>query len=157
MRQKARIRRYYDRDAASVANVFRRSVLEGAQEHYGPEERAAWAGPAPDAGLWRERLGNLAGFVAENSDGIVGFMTLAEDGLVDHAYVLPQYRRTGVAQMLYQGIEQEARSLGLRALRTDASHYARPFFERLGWEVVREQRAVRHDVGLTNFAMCKAL
>ena len=152
-----RIRRYAGGDVSSVAEVFFRSVHEGTKEHYTREERDAWAGSQPDADRWRKRLGNLAAFVAETPDGIVGFMTLTANGLVDHAFVLSRYRRTGLAQLLYCRIEQEASELGLRALRTDASHYARPFFARLGWVVIREQRVERHGVELTNFAMQKAL
>lgn len=157
MKATARIRRYCDCDAASVARVFHSAVLDGAREHYSARERAAWAGPPPDVDRWRERMRTVVAFVAESPDGIAGFMTLTADGLVDHAFVLPRYRRTGVAQMLYRRIEQEARDLGLHALRTNASHYARPFFARLGWQIIREQDVERHGVALTNFAMRKTL
>ena len=41
------------------------------------------------------------------------------------------------------------------ARRTHASITARPFFERRGWRVVKEQRVERRGVALTNFVMEK--
>jgi putative acetyltransferase len=63
----------------------------------------------------------------------------------------------GVGRRLYEAAEREAGELGLESVSTEASLTARPFFERLGFRVVREQTVVRRGVGLTNFVMEKRL
>ena len=57
----------------------------------------------------------------------------------------------------YDAIHEEAVTLGLRRLHSEASHLARPFFERQGWSVVRAQSLERDGVSLTNFVMEKVL
>ncbi len=150
---KPTIRPYTDDDDAGVAEVFFQAIQTGAKPHYSRAQRDAWSGAAPNTDRWRDRLQNHHGFVAVHSGDIVGFMTLTDVGLLDHAYVLPAFRRTGLAADLYCETIAKARVLGLTELHTEASRLARPFFERLGWEMVREQQVpVRGEV-LTNFVM----
>jgi putative acetyltransferase len=63
----------------------------------------------------------------------------------------------GVGRTLYGAVEREARAEGLRRIFTEASITARPFFERRGFRVVREQTVVVRGVAMTNFAMEKPL
>ncbi|MFC6235817.1 GNAT family N-acetyltransferase, partial [Leucobacter soli] len=53
--------------------------------------------------------------------------------------------------------ERRARTSGVAELYTDASITARPFFERRGFRVEREQRQVRSGAELVNFRMRKRL
>ena len=157
MSERPRLRLGTLADAGAIAHVFRRAVLEGARDHYTPEQRAAWAGPSPVAARWRTRLTGLRIFVAETDVEIVGFMTLARSGLVDHAFVLPEHRGTGIALALYRKLEDAARGVGLARLHSDASHLARPFFERQGWDLCRNQTVTIRGVALINFRMEKRL
>jgi putative acetyltransferase len=63
----------------------------------------------------------------------------------------------GVGGGLYGAVERVARADGIRRIFTEASITARPFFERQGFRVVREQTVVRRGVAMTNFAMEKTL
>ncbi|MEO1599208.1 MAG: GNAT family N-acetyltransferase [Pseudomonadota bacterium] len=96
--------------------------------------------------------------VAE-TDGaeIAGFMSLTPEGVVDMAYVAPKWMGKGVALVLYSALIARAREVGLARLTTDASHLARPFFERRGWRLLTEQQVERHGVRLTNFKMASDL
>lgn len=144
-------------DGPSAAAVFHAAVHEGASAFYTPEERAAWSPAPPDDG-WEARL--LAGtcLVAEAAGGqMAGFMTLGDDGHLDFAYVAPAWMGKGVADALYAQLEAQARARGLRVLDTAASHLARRFFARHGWQTVARQSVIRGGVAITNFRMEKPL
>ncbi len=151
------IRPYRDEDAEATAAVFFEAVHVGAARHYDEAERYAWAPRVPDLPAWRDRLASQAVFVAERHDRIVGFMTLRPDGCIDLAFVAPDAMGTGVARRLHEAILGEAARQQMTKLHTHASHLARPFFERQGWAVVREQTVQRDGVVLTNFLMEIAL
>ena len=151
------VRRFRDTDAAAAAAVFFAAVTTGARGHYGAEQRRAWGGEAPHPDHWAARLAAAHAFVAEVDRRVVGFMTVAADGLIDVAFVSPSMMGRGVAWRLYRHCEAEARRLGATRLHADASHLARPFFERQGWRVVTAQTVTIRGVALTNFKMEKAL
>ena len=68
-----------------------------------------------------------------------------------------KFRGQGVATALADGLEQSARAEGHRKLVTHASITARPFFEKRGYQVVREQQVERKGLLLTNYVMEKML
>ncbi len=151
------VRRFRDEDADATARIFFKAVHQGAAGHYDEAQRRAWAPRIPDLPTWRDRLGGQAVFVAERHGRIVGFMTLRPDGCIDLAFVAPDAMGTGVAKGLHEAILGEAARQQMTKLHTHASHLARPFFERQGWTVMREQTAERDGVRLTNFFMQTAL
>ena len=151
------VRRFEDEDAEATARIYFDAVRIGAQSHYDEAQRRAWAASVPDTLPWRARLKSQASFVAERDGAVVGFMTLKPDGCIDLAFVAPEAMGTGVARRLYERLLAEAAAMELRRLHTEASHLARPFFERQGWSVVKQQTVERNGVALTNFVMEKYL
>lgn len=151
------IRRFRDDDAEATARVFFDAVHLGAKGHYDEAQRRAWVPQPPAGARWRGRLRTQSTLVAERDGRVIGFMTLRPDGYIDLAFVAPEFIGRGVAKRLYDAIHEEAMTLGLRRLYSEASHLARPFFERQGWSVVRAQSVERDGVSLTNFVMEKVL
>jgi putative acetyltransferase len=95
--------------------------------------------------------------VAEEASEVVGFAELEGDGHLDMLYLRGDAVGRGVGWRLYSEVEREARSLGLGRIFTEASITARPFFERQGFRVVREQTVSRRGVEMTRFAMEKLI
>lgn len=151
------VRPFEDEDAEATARIYVDAVRIGAQDHYDEAQRRAWASSVPDTLPWRARLKSQASFVAERDGAVVGFMTLKPDGCIDLAFVAPDAMGSGVAKRLYERILAEAAASGLRRLHTEASHLARPFFQRQGWSVVKRQTVERDGVALTNFVMATDL
>jgi putative acetyltransferase len=147
------IRPYRTADAAATAQLFYDAVRGGTDAHYDPDQRRAWAPEVPDTDAWRDRLADQTVFVAERAGRLAGFMTLTADGCIDLAFVAPDCTGQGIAGALYDRIVDAAREKGLTHLTADASHLLRPFLERRGWRVVREQTVEREGVALTNFVM----
>ena len=151
------IRPFHKDDAVITAAIFFDAVQLGSIAPYDAAQRHAWAPEVPDCSSWLKRLKPQTVLVAVQDSKVVGFMTLRSDGNIDLAFVSPGQIGTGVAYKLYQALEAKAISIHLKKLTSDASHMARPFFERQGWRLVAEQSVARGKVFLTNFLMEKSL
>ncbi|MBO0333623.1 GNAT family N-acetyltransferase [Sneathiella sp. CAU 1612] len=144
-------------DFKSTARLYFDSVRDGTAPHYNEEQRKAWAPDVPEAEEWRKWLSGMTTWVAETEERLIGFMSLSPNGHLELAFVHPDWIGKGIAARLYKRLEAHARATGMTSLDSDASLLARPFFERQGWHVVKEQQPVRHGVSLTNFRMAKKL
>ena len=152
-----RIRYYEAGDALQVVQLFYETVRSVNRADYSEEQVQAWAPEVPDPEAWHARMADRRTLVAESGGEVVGFVELEEDGHLDMLYLRKDAVGRGVGSLLYRAVEREAREQGLGRIFTEASVTARPFFERRGFRVVREQTLARRGVELTNFAMEKSL
>jgi putative acetyltransferase len=88
---------------------------------------------------------------------IAGFGELETNGHIDCFYCHKNYQRRGVGSQIYQAIEVKALELSMSRLFTEASITAKPFFQRLGFSVVKEQEVTRRGETFINYAMEKFL
>ena len=142
-----KLRAYQSGDLPAILNLFRDTVHTVCARDYTRPQLDAWAPAEPDAAAWDASLRAHRTLVAEENGSILGFADLAEDGYLDRLYVHRDWQGRGVASALCAALPG--------ARRTHASITARPFFERRGWRVVKEQRVERRGVALTNFVMEK--
>jgi putative acetyltransferase len=147
------VREYRPDDLEAVTILFQRSVHEVASRDYSPAQISAWAPEPPDLEAWARRLGSGGIFVYEQNDQIAGFARVEETGCLDLLYVHPEVQRQGVARALFDRVILWALGRGLRHLKSEVSITARPFFESIGFRVVREQVVERRGVSLQNFRM----
>lgn len=149
------IRRFTLTDARATHAIFREAVHHGTCAFYTPKQREAWAPNAEMPDAWPDRMADQITYVAEGPDGLEGFFALNHDGHLDMAYVRPRQMGKGLAKRLYDACLADPAAAGLRRLDTEASHLSRRFFEKEGWDVLREQEIERFGVKLTNFRMEK--
>jgi putative acetyltransferase len=147
------VRLYKDNDLESVATLFTEAVHHVNIHDYSSEQLAAWAPRPPDLTHWRERLASLTLWVAESESRLLGFCGLGADGHVDLLYTDYRFQRQGVARSLYQHVETEARRRDVRRMFTEASITARPFFESMGFGIIREQIVESRGAFFKNYAM----
>ena len=83
---------------------------------------------------------------------LVGFGDIDESGYLDHLFVHADYQGKGIGTMICNRLEQAVSG----NIITHASITARPFFEKRGYRVVKEQQVERQGVFLTNFEMVLA-
>lgn len=152
------IRAYRESDAAGTLAIFLAAITETASADYTGEQVEAWADPGGrDLAGWGAAMVGRESFVATIDDELVGFSDVSDDGYIDMMFVAPGFGRRGIATRLVAHGEQLARERGVRELTANVSITARPFFERHGFSVLREQEVVRHGVTLRNFRMRKPL
>ena len=129
------IRPYVASDRVSCHRVYFQAVHEGAAEFYTQAQRAAWApSETPDLSQPNKLLEQWC-WVAEAKNGISGFMSLSRNGYLDMAFVVPDAKGTGVTDALYVALIEQAKAESLGNLTAHASHLARRFFTKHGWQV----------------------
>lgn len=151
------VRDYEMEDAGPICRLFYETVRTVNLADYSPEQVQAWAPEVPDQGAWHARMSGRHTLVAEDEDGVAGFAELEEDGHLDMFYCRRDAVGRGVGSRLYAAVEGRARDLGVEKIFTEASITAKPFFERRGFAVLRQNTVWHGGVGLTNFSMEKAL
>jgi len=151
------IRDYRAEDAPHLAAILHDAVRTGAARAYDNAQREAWS-PAPKApGELHARLAPQTVFVAEDEAGACGFMTLAANGHLDMAFVLPRVQGRGAAAALYAALLDTARQRRLSGLHCEASHLFRPFLEKRGWRLVEAETVTIDGVALERFRMTLTL
>lgn len=155
------VRSYHQGDAEALGQVMFDAIRTGASTRYGAAACEAWCPRPPTGEDWAAKLAAQDCVVAERARGVLGFMSLTEDGLLDLAFVLPEVMGTGVADALYAVLQGRALATRKRILRTQASLMARGFFLRHGWREVGHELVERSGpegtVPLQRFAMDKDL
>jgi putative acetyltransferase len=147
------IRPYDASDRAACQHVFYRSVREGAAAFYDADQRAAWAPTdTPDPAI-PDKLLNQWAWVAETDAGVIGFMSLDNSGYLDVAFVLPEAKGQGVADALYDSLLNQAKTAGFKALTVHASHLARRFFIKHGWQVEQTEQHPANGQVFERFVM----
>jgi len=149
------IRPYRDSDAGALTRVFREAILVTAADHYDAEQRRAWSATADDPAFPADLAKGLT-MVAEWQQEIAGFAQLVDDRIT-FIYVHPDTARLGIATLLYQHLEDEARIQGRERLVTEASQVAHDFFLFLGFQPDAEETVERDGVALTRWRMHKPL
>ena len=105
---------------------------------------------------------NCRDYTKEQPEGrITGFGDMSADGYLDRLYVHRDYQGKGIASALCGRMEQwirgQGKGKGELVVTTHASITARPFFEKRGYHVVKEQQVERRGVVLINYVMIKRL
>lgn len=155
-----RIRDYEPEDAPAMARLFHETIRSVNLADYSPEQVRAWTPEVLNPEIWNARMSGRYTLIAEEGGEVIAFAELEEtegDGHLDMFYCRKDAVRRSVGTNLYEALEKLARERGLKRIFTEASITARPFFERQGFRVVREQTVAARGVEMTNFAMEKRL
>lgn len=151
------IRRYQSHDATALYAVFVEAVHIGAAKHYTRAQRFAWVPEQPMPTGWPDKLATMETWVAEVDGEIAGFMAVTRTGYMDLAFMRPRWMGRAVAQAAYDRVLEWARDAGLSRLTTHASHLARSFFARNGWQVDTPEIIDRNGETIARFAMSYVL
>ena len=147
------IRRYDPADLDEVVKLFYNTVHIVNAADYTPKQLDAWVPKTMDTSKWAVSLALNSAFVAveDGINGIIGFGDITADGYLDRLYVRADSIGKGVGKALCRRLE----SAVCGDITTHASITARPFFEKMGYFVVKKQQVERGCVLLTNFIMKK--
>lgn len=145
------IRQYKEKDCVSISNLFYETVHSVNAKDYTQAQLFAWAKNTSQLLCKNDALLKQFTLVAEIGEDIIGFGSIDESNCLDMLYVGKDFLRQGVATALCNQLEQ-----GRRVVKTYASITAKPFFEKRGYSVVRENQVKRLGLILTNYEMQKS-
>ncbi|TAG24938.1 MAG: GNAT family N-acetyltransferase [Cytophagia bacterium] len=144
-------------DLEEIQLLFVETINNISKTDYSSEQINVWASGIKNTQRWQDIVTKQVLIVAENHAQITGFCSLDKGNYIDLLYVHKDYQRQGIANKLYEHIEKAAIQAGQTELKSDVSKTAKPFFEKVGFEVINEQIVIRQGVELTNFKMTKNL
>ena len=145
------IRQYHSRDCKEITELFYNTVHTVNAKDYTKEQLDAWATGQVDLELWDQSLQAHFSLVAMDAGIIVGFGDIDPTGYLDRLFVHPDYQGLGIASALCDRLEAAVEG----TVVTHASITAKPFFEKRGYRLVKEQQVERQGISLTNFVMVK--
>lgn len=147
------IRAYQPSDCKEIAELFYHTVHTVNAKDYTKEQLNVWATGQVDLEKWNQSFLEHYSVIAVEGERIIGFGDIDKTGYLDRLYVHVDYQNQGVATTICDALEQTARG----NIPTHASITARPFFEKRGYKVVKEQQVERQGIFLTNFVMEKEM
>lgn len=146
------VREYQSSDSKELAELFYNTVHSVNARDYAKEQLDVWATGKVDLEKWNQSFREHYTIVAVKDEIIVGFGDMdILSGYLDRLYVHKDYQGKGIATAICNKLEKEAEG----KIFTHAAITARPFFEKRGYKVIKEQRVERQGIFLTNFIMEK--
>ncbi len=145
------IREYQPTDCKELTELFYHTVHVVNAKDYPKEQLDAWATGQADRKKWNQTLQEHFSIVAVDNDIIVGFGDMDKTGYLDHLFVHADYQGKGIATAICDQLESAVQG----NIVTHASITAKAFFEKRGYQVVKEQQVERQGIFLTNFVMIK--
>lgn len=145
------LRKYNSSDCEQLAKLFYETVHTINAKDYTEEQLNVWATGQVDLEKWNASLEKNHTVIAVEDNKIVGFGDMDKTGYLDRLYIHKDYQRMGIASSICDELEKHFSS----SFTTHASITAKPFFEKRGYTVVKEQQVERDGILLTNFIMQK--
>lgn len=145
------IRKYQVSDCKELTDLFYNTVHNVNAKDYTKEQLNVWATGQVELEKWNESLQEHFSIVAVDDEIIVGFWDIDKTGYLDHLFIHADYQRKGIATVICNQLEQSVEG----DITTHASITARPFFEKRGYKILKEQKVERQGIYLTNYLMIK--
>ena len=145
------IRKYESSDCKEMAELFFNTVHSVNVKDYTKQQLDAWVSGQVDLEKWDQSFQEHFSIVAVENDIIVGFGDIDKTGYLDRLYVHKNYQGKGIAMVICDQLESKVKE----NIITHASITAKPFFEKRGYKVVKEQQVERNGFFLKNYIMEK--
>lgn len=145
------IRDYQPSDCKEITELFYNTVHTVNAKDYTKEQLDVWATGQVDLEKWNQSLQEHYSIVAIENEVIVGFGDIDKTGYLDRLFVHADYRGKGIATGICNQLEQTIQG----NITTHSSITAKPFFEKRGYRVIKEQQVERQGIFLANFIMEK--
>ena len=146
------LREYITSDCEQLAELFFQTVHSVNAKDYTKEQLDVWATGNVDLNRWDRSFKEHYTIIAICNDEIVGFGDINSSGYLDKLFVHKNHQHKGIATAICDELES---SVTGKKIITHSSITAKPFFEKRGYRVKKEQTVVRNGISLTNFIMEK--
>ncbi len=144
-------------DLPAMKRLFEQSIRSTCANDYSPSEIEAWLLSLRNEERWQKLIQQQWVLILESDQDLLGFGSLKGADYLDFLYVSPHFQKKGAARQILSLIERKAMELEAETLSSDISITARPFMEKQGYRVIRENRNQRGNEVLINYRMEKLL
>ena len=145
-------------DLPHLPAIFRAAIANQAGAPlYTDQQLNAWATSADNHQHFQAALQEGTTIIAERHGQAVAFAQLAPADTLRMLYVHPDACGLGIATLMCQYLEDEARIAGSDTLTTDASLLALKFFEGMGFRELERRNIKRNGIALEQALMEKRL
>lgn len=151
------LRKYQSTDCPVLAQLFYDTIHAINAKDYTQAQLDAWATGSVDLSAWDNSFSKHNTLVAEITGIITGFGDMDDSGYLDRLFVHKDYQGLGIASAIVKALELAALKQNIFNFTTHASITARPFSEKQGYQILRENTVIRKGVTLNNFIMEKAV
>lgn len=145
------VREYQVSDCKETTELFYNTVHRINAKDYPKEQLDVWATGQVDLEKWNASLQEHFSIVAVDDGILVGFGDIDKTGYLDRLFVHANYQKKGIATAICNQLEQAVQG----DITTHASITAKPFFEKRGYKMIKEQQVERQGVFLVNYVMIK--
>ncbi|WP_308008556.1 GNAT family N-acetyltransferase [uncultured Fusobacterium sp.] len=152
------LRKYKSDDCLKLLKLFYDTVRTVNKKDYNDEQLSVWA---PDNYIeekyntWQKSLSENFTVIAEKNGDIVGFGDIEKNGYLNRLFVHKNYQSRRIASSIVKELESYAEKICIRTIITEASTTAKPFFEKIGYSLIKEQQIEKKGIFLTNYVMEK--
>lgn len=147
------LRNYISNDCIEISKLFFDTVHHINVKDYTKPQLDVWATGEVNIKLWNELFLQHYTLVACIDDKIVGFADMDNSGYLDKLYIHKDFQRQKIATTLVNALHQNAISKGIIKFNTYVSITSVPFFENLGYSIVKENIVVKNNIELKNYLM----
>ncbi|MGL4806178.1 MAG: GNAT family N-acetyltransferase [Bacteroidales bacterium] len=141
-------------DIEQIRLIYKDTIQQSNKYDYTAEQLEAWIKRGDNLEEWENRIQDQYFVVAFENDKVIGFASLRTDGYLSNVFVLPEYQSKGIGRLLYEKIEKHAKRMDMFQIISAVSVTAKPFFEKLGFDLVKKQ-TVNIGIEVTNYLMQK--
>ncbi|QZD95514.1 GNAT family N-acetyltransferase [Qipengyuania gelatinilytica] len=153
------IRSFEDGDAEALAELGRAAIGAIGPDAYSEEQVEAWLAnfAGPEVYQAQADAGTQIFIATDEDDEPVAYAMLEQTGHLDHLYCHPDHTKEGLATSLLETAALYAKYHGITHLFTEASHIAKPAFEKAGYNAMKKRTFEIDGVEITNWAMVKTI
>ena len=141
-------------DAVLLREIYADAIESQASELYSDQQVKSWAALAWLPGVLDQTLMEGSGWI---SGGDAAFAIRYPPDRLALLYCRGRAARQGHGKALLDRIEADAMANGVTCLRTEASQFSRPLFERRGWRLIAPETITIAGVPFERYRMHKAL
>ena len=141
-------------DAPLLREIYADAIESQAPQLYSDQQVQSWAALAWLPGVLDQTLREGSGWISGEEAAFA--IRYPQDRLA-LLYCRGRAARQGHAQALLDRIEADSMADGVTSLRTEASQFSRPLFERRGWRLIAPETITIAGVPFERYRMHKAL
>ena len=144
-------------DLPEMQKLYAETIQAVCINDYSQQQIDVWKTTAENTERWTNVVNEQLAVVAEKNHKLIGFGTLRDGNYIDFFYIHKDFQGQGIADKILSQLETHALKSGNFNLTSDVSITAKPYFEKKGFLVVKEQKNLRKGVELINYKMSKTL